>query len=627
MRRWTRTRQVLRACLLACAVAVSIAGLASGAEPIRYVVDLQAPATQRVRVTLRIPDAPPATEIQMPAWNNLYQIRDFVRDVQDLQGACNGQQVTLLRVDLETWRGPSQSCRNLEVRYAVDAHEEGPFSSVFNTRHAFLNFATVLFYLPRERSRSVRVRFVLPAGWRLATFLDPGDGPDEFQAANYDVLVDSPAEAGNFQEYTFTQQDAERATGAATGSAAGERKATYRVIVHADAADYSPQRLLASLEKITGAATAMMRDVPFSNYTFIFHFPREGGGGGMEHRNGTAISVPASDVRDHWGRVEATAAHEFFHLWNVKRIRPQALEPIDYVHGNDTRDLWFAEGVTSTYGTLTLLRAGLMTPQEFYLELAGEIDSLQARPARGSQSLETSGREAWLEKYADYFRPDRSISYYNKGELVGFLLDLALRHASHNRAGLDEIMRRLNEEFARRGRFYTESDLRRLVHESAPQFSAADAFFNDYLHGTQELDYDTYLGYAGLRVRVEAHETPALGFTAATGFEGTLRVASIEPGSPAEQAGLATGDVLVKMNGRNLTEAPQSRLAGMTPGEKVKFQVRRARRNLEFKYHLGTTTETRYRVEEIPGSSAGQLEIRRGWLQGTTTPGEVVSRQ
>ena len=173
-------------------------------------------------------------------------------------------------------------------------------------------------------------------------------------------------------------------------------------------------------------------------------------------------------MRDNHGYLESVAAHEFFHAWNVKRIRPQSLEPVDYINGNDTRDLWLCEGVTNTYAQLALLRAGLIDRDTFYARVAGAIQVLQSRSARRFQSAETSGREAWLEKYSDYNRSERSISYYNKGELLGYLLDLGIRHASHNQAGLDDVMRRLNQDFARRGRFYTLADLAAIMAQLAP---------------------------------------------------------------------------------------------------------------------------------------------------------------
>ena len=443
--------------------------------------------------------------------------------------------------------------------------------------------------------------FLLPTGWKLATLLEEGETPGEFQAANYDVLADSAAEAGTFQGYNYTQNGA-----------------TFRVVVHAHPADYSPDRLLNSLKKITAVETSLMRDVPFSRYTFILHFERPGSGGGMEHRYGTAISAPAGELARHWEHIESTVAHEFFHLWNVKRIRPQSLEPIDYVHGNDTRDLWFSEGVTSTYGELALLRAGLISPKTFYRRLAAEIEILQTRPARRYQSLEEAGCEVWLEKYSEYYRPERSISYYNKGALLGFLLDLEIRHATRNRRSLDDVMRRLNEDFARRNRFFTQADLRQVIRDLAPEYAGLDAFFRDYLSGTREIDYDTILGFAGLLLVRETIERPAVGFLAVQRFDGPIEVESVEPGSNAERAGIARGDILLKMNGETLSSIPSEPVSSMKPGQRVSFDVRRGERTVKVEYHLGRKQATAYRIEETSSATPDEVRVRQGWLEGKT---------
>jgi predicted metalloprotease with PDZ domain len=568
---------------------------------IRYTLDLRATDTHEAKIEMDVPNVLPQTPIQFPAWNALYQIRDFVRDVEHVRAECDGHEQKLIRVDLETWRTGSQPCSTLAVRYAVYVNDEGPFSSVLNEHHSFLNLAMLLFYLPQGRDRPVRAAFILHEGWRLGTLLAASDPSGEFVAANYDALVDSPVEAGHFDDFSYQQGGA-----------------TFRVIVDASPQDYSSARLLASLEKITATETAMMRDVPFSRYTFIFHFLPVAGGGGMEHAYGTAISLPASSVRENWGYVESTAAHEFFHLWNVKRIRPAGLEPVDYVHGNDTSALWFSEGVTSTYQELTLVRAGLTSREEFYRRIAYQVGMLQERPARLFQSVEQAGRSAWLEKYLDYLRPERSISYYNKGELLGFLLDLAIRHATQNQHSLDDVVRRLNEEFGKRGRFFTEADLRNLVAELAPSFTDRDAFFDDYVSGTRELDYNTYLGYAGLQLVTTPAAQGALGFRAERGISGPVTVESVDPDSNAEHAGVLKGDVLLKMNNRPLSGLPEQVLGSSKGGEKVEFQVQRGNRLLTVKYRLEESHITSYRVEEIPNATEEQLRVREGWLEGKT---------
>jgi predicted metalloprotease with PDZ domain len=592
------TRAIFLLCVaLLFASTCAAAGDAKAAEPIRYELDLRQPITHLVGVRMTVADAAPSTEIQFPSWNALYQIRDFVRHVQELHAACDGRAADLIPVDIDTWRTGPVACRQLEVRYGVYADEESVFSAVLNDQHAFLNLAQVLFYLPAERDRAVRTKFLLPEGWKLATPLDQAGDTEDYAARNYDRLVDSPVEAGRFAEYSYEQSGAE-----------------YRVVVYAEEARYSPEKLLESLKRITATETGLMQDVPFRHYTFFLHFLPVGGGG-MEHADGAAIAYPAAALGSNWEGLETTLAHEFFHLWNVKRIRPQGLEPVDYVHGNDTRDLWFSEGVTSTYEELVLVRSGLISRQDFYGRLAREIGSLQERPARLLLNVELAGLDAWLEGYPDYFRPERSISYYNKGALIGFLLDLAIRQATGGRESLDDLMRALNRDFAQRGRFFQDRDLVALIAELTGGHLDAGTFFGDYVTGLRELDYGKYLGYAGLKLTREAVEVPAWGFQTSRGFGGPVRVESVESGSEAEQAGLRPGDVLTTLNGQPLA-VPPAEVAGVKPGDKVKLEVERHSRKLTLKFSLGGGEQLRYRIQEDPRATAEALRLRDGWLQG-----------
>ena len=595
-------------CLIPCA--------AEAAQPIRYVVDLRAPERHLIQVKLNIPDATAGTEIQIPTWSCLYQIRDFVKNVEDMKGDCDGQPADLTREDLNTWRGPNRSCRDLAFHYSVYADADGPFDSMLDGDHSFLNLAMVLFYLPRERQRPVHVKFQLPAGWKLATLLD-GEG-DEFPAVDYDALVDSPVEAGHFEDFSYPQDFTP------AGASASETKhATIRVIIHADPADYSADRILSSLKEITTEETTLMQDLPFRRYTFILHFPHDGGGtGGMEHRDGAAIAVSASAIRDNQRSLESVAAHEFFHAWNVKRIRPQALEPVDYIHGNDTGDLWLCEGVTNTYAELALLRAGLSDRERFYAHLARAIQVLQGHGARGLQSVETSGREAWLEKYSDYNRSARSISYYNKGELLGYLLDLGIRHASQNQAGLDDVMRRLNQDFARRGRFYTLQDVRAIIAQLAPTFEV-NQFLRDYVQGTQELDYSTYFGHAGLLFAMHTEDLPVPGFSASRNADGLLQVDSVDTGSDAESGGLQEGDVLMRVDGELLPPGPKPALPSWRPGQTVELQIARDGETHLLRFRIGVNPKISIQIEEDPQAGPDQLRVREGWLLGgnNSSPG------
>ena len=582
----------------------------SAAQPVSYVVDLRTPNIHLVGVTMSVPEAKPGTRIQFPTWTALYQIRDFVRNMVNLQARCDGAQFQLSRLDMNTWATGNESCRTLEVSYAVYVAEASVFSSELDTEHAYLNLAMVLFYLPQERDRAVRILFYNMPKWNLATLLP---GPDEegwHAARNYDELVDSPVEAGQFQEYRYEQKGAE-----------------YRIVVHANPRVYDAKRLLESVKKITAAGTGLMGDVPYSRFTFIYHFQGEGGGGGMEHRDGTAITIVGNNPSGNWQVFESTTAHEFMHVWNVKRIRPQGLEPVDYVHGNDTSELWLCEGVSTTLAEYALLRAGLTSRKALYARIAAEINNLHARPARRIQSVEEAGREAWLEKYPDYLRPERSISYYNKGEIVGFLLDLAIRHATGSQRSLDDFFRRLNEDFAKRGRFYTRQDLLRILQELAPVGCDFQEFFRENVSGTEELDYATYLGYAGLKLNRELGEKPKLGFTAVQNFNGPIIVQSLEPESRAERAGLESGDILLEMDGQPLNSPPQSLRKGLTPGREVRFRIRRGQEEKDVRFRIDSAVGTTYSIEEDKKATDAQRTLRNHWLNGTTIPSAGVKKQ
>jgi predicted metalloprotease with PDZ domain len=257
-----------------------------------------------------------------------------------------------------------------------------------------------------------------------------------------------------------------------------------------------------TLTAIVEYQTKLMGEAPFEEYLFLFHIGRRFGGGGMEHSNSTAISAASGTALDN------VSAHEFFHLWNVKRIRPQSLEPVDRTREMFTPALWFAEGVTSTYAAYTLVRAGLWSKGEFLDDLGEQITMLQRRPARRWQSAEESSLTTWFDKYPLYERSEYSISYYNKGQLLGVGLDLVIRDATDNRASLDDVLRKLNEQYARQGRFYPDSEgirtaAEEVIRERRPG-AAADLrlFFSRYVSGTDELPFAQWLSIAGLALRV-----------------------------------------------------------------------------------------------------------------------------
>ena len=333
----------------------------------------------------------------------------------------------------------------------------------------------------------------------------------------------------------------------------------------------------------------------------------------MEHANSTAIYVQSFDY------LSNVSAHEFFHLWNVKRIRPASLEPLDYTREMYTRSLWFAEGVTNTYGSYTLVRTGLWNKQDFYRDLSSQISELETRPAERWQSAEQSSLDAWLEKYALYNQPQRSVSYYTKGQVLGVLLDILLRDRSDNQRSLDDLMRTMNQDFAKPGKYYRDSLDVRLTAEKLVDGSLED-FFSKYISGAAPLPYEELFSRAGLELRETESVRATLGFTLQREPNGPWFVASIEPGTSAEKSELKVGDEILRWNSSDTPRRPERWASQQKAGDELRLRVRRDEKEETLTLHLGEVRERVYEVVESSTVSDRAKRIRDGILHGTTDP-------
>lgn len=583
-------------------VVAMLASMKTASATIRYTISLAHPEQHIFHVTMQVPNAGHDLIVAMPAWNATYDIRDFAYRVSDVQAwrgvQASGERLDVVKLDKQTWRisaTNSEALGTVTIQYEDFWDDPGPFSSQLNEHHAFLNLAEVLFYVPTRRAGKSEVTYEdLSPNWRIAEELFRGDEKHSFVAENYDALVDAPAEIGTFQELLLPATNAH-----------------FRVVV--DGTDWSQTELRDALEKIVTYETGMMRDTPFREYTFFFHFGpyTEAGGGGMEHSNCTAVAVPSGEA------APAVAAHEFFHLWNVKRIRPQTLQPVDYTKEMWTRALWFAEGVTSTYASFAMVRTGLWDRQRFYQDLAQQFTTLEARPAHLWQSAEESSLDTWLDKYSYYNQPQISISYYNKGQILGVMLDLAIRDATDNRKSLDDVLRAMDQDYAHRGKFYDDSAG---VEQEVERVSGRSfkEFFAKYVAGTAEIPYNDFLRAAGLQANPEERDVADLGFTASRAADGNFSVESVTPGSRAEKAGLQAGDAIVQFNGQPFGGPAMRFLFQSAPGTAVTMRIRRNGSTRDLSFELGKRAVQVYSISEIANASDRQKRIREGMLKGTT---------
>ena len=571
---------------------------ASSNATIQYSISLDHPEQHLFHVTMTIPDVKGEVTVQMAAWNALYQIRDFSAHVQQVSASAGTETATVEKLDKQTWRIKGNGA--ITVRYAAYWDDVGPFGTQLNGEHAFINPAMILFYIPDRRAEDVALTVPNPPenwlpGSALVGGIESMGGAQAFffKATTYDALADGPIELGKFQEFDLPGVSPR-----------------ISVVVHGD--KWRKKQVEEELKRICQYEIRLMEGAPFDHYTFILHIGRGAGGGGMEHSYSTAIGVPSDEY------LSGVAAHEFFHLWNVKRIRPATLEPVDYTKEQYTRALWFAEGVTSTYGSYTLVRSGIWSKDRFYEDLGEQITELESRPANHWQSAEQSSLDAWLEKYQIYNQPDYSVSYYTKGQVLGDLLDILIRDRTNNAKSLDNVLREMNKDFAKQGKFYRDSLDVRLTAEKVAGGSFED-FFQKYVAGTEPFPYQQVLSLAGLELRTTEQRRASLGFAGERESSGVFIVRAVDADGLAAQAGLRVGDAILTWNSGDVPRRPSRWVMDQNPGDLLALRIRRDDKEMPVEFHLGETKETAYEVLEDSLVPEKARRIREGLLRGETS--------
>ena len=559
---------------------------------IGYSVNLQLRAEHRCQVEMRIRGINhPYLDLSLPAWTNLYQLRNFVDNLSEITASdTDGEPLEVRRIGSHTWRVKTDAVASLSVRYQVFANVPGDFYSLIDENHAFLNGANVFLYLQQHRHMPHRAEFEdLDPTWRIATGLDQDGSEIAFRAQDYDHLIDCPFEISDFQRIDFRSHGVD-----------------FEIVYHGQRGVEEPEKFRSTLEPLVETSFQLMQDVPLKRYVFIYHFTGVKRGGGMEHRNSSAINKPPAvepitSARNYLG-IAGVSAHEFFHLWNVKRIRPHHyLEP-DWTRPIPTPALWFSEGFTSYYGSLILLRSGLYTPARFFRSIAGRIRAIEGRSSHRSLSVERVSADAWRYPEPSYLLPENSYSYYSKGAVLAFLADLKIRFETKGRRSLDDVMRFLNWFYAKPGKGFKPQDLPR-VFSSLCECDFSE-FFENYVSGTDALPYEEYLALAGLElVRGEKAATD-FGFEATSNHGEPPIVARIDEDSAAAEAGLQLGDVV------------RSRYRGTEAGEEVSLKISRDGREQDLSFLTGKKQVLTIQIGSLEDPSPAQRRVRKGLVEG-----------
>lgn len=568
---------------------------------IGYTVSMTKPWTHLLEVEMRVTSEqmPAKLDVSLPVWTpGSYLIREYAKHVQDFSAAdSSGGALAWQKTNKNTWQIDATGKKSVVIKYNVYANELTVRTNELNSEHAFFNNGALLMNVRGWLSAPSTVKVNPYGNWKVATGLKKVEGKENtFRAENFDILYDSPFEVSDFKEINFTVQGK-----------------PHRFVFCGDG-NYNLERVAADTAKIVEEAYKIFGEFGYDDYTFIVNLR---GGGGLEHLNSTALQFSKFGFTTRYTDFLALVAHEYFHNFNVKRIRPDALGPFDYDNENYTKLLWLAEGGTSYYESILMRRAGLISDREFLSGKASQIQALQDRPGRFQQSVEESSFDSWIK----YYRPDENavnnqISYYDKGEIVAFLLDMEIRRSSGGAKSLDDVMRHLYNEFFKKGRNYTPADLKSAADTMAGR--KLDEFFSKYVSGREELDYNSILKSFGLELLAKspnAKEQPYFGAMTMTQGD-RLNVTAVVAGSPAWEQGVNTGDQIIAIDGNRATQQNfQSFISTKQPGDKVKLTIFRFDEIMELEITLGGRANPDYRFNKLNEPTDEQKALYKDFLR------------
>lgn len=541
-------------------------------------------------------------DVKMPVWApGSYLVREFSKSVEGFAATASGKALKHEKVRKNAWRIYTKRANAVKIKYRVYAFEVSVRTSFIDDTHAFLSSTGVFMHPDGLLNNPSTVKIIPYSGWtKVSTGLEPVAGKAfTYTAADFDILYDSPIEVGNQDVFEFTASGVKHEVAMYGGG------------------NYDKEQLKVDMAKIVEQGTAIYGENPNKHYTFIVH-NFTNGSGGLEHLNSTVLGASrnAYNNRAGYNGFLNLVAHEYYHLWNVKRMRPIALGPFDYDNENYTTNLWVAEGFTAYYENKLMLRAGFITEREFVDQLVTAVSNVSNIPGAQVQSVAEASFDAWIKLY----RPNENsnnttVSYYAKGEVVGILMDIAIAQATKGAKSLDDVMKAMYWQNKAQKRGYTDAEFKAMVEKISGQ-DFTD-FWAKYVNGTTLPEYAKYFAYAGIKVtnELEGKSSPYLGLTSKK-TEGRMFISAVLRNSAAWVDGLNVNDELISIDGVPI-EAAVERMPAITSkkvGDVVVIKVARDGQLKDFKVTLKNYHGIKLVGEIDDQASELQKKVRQRWF-------------
>jgi len=544
-------------------------------------------------------------DFKMPVWTpGYYQKLDYAKNVAALKATDEtGKELKWEKTADNTWRVFSNNSNRVNLAYEVKTVRSFVATPYVDDNRAYILPAGVFLYIDKMLDHPVQLIIVPDAKWkRVATGLDSIAGKKfTYTAPDFDILYDSPLLVGDLEELPSFKI----------------RGITHRFIGY-KLGDFDREQFILDLKKIVEASVNIIGHIPYKHYTFI---AIGSGPGGIEHLNNTTFGFNGANFnkRENYIRTLHFLAHEYFHHYNVKRIRPIELGPFDYDKGSRTKMLWISEGLSVYYEYIVVKRAGITTDAELLNAFRGNIVAFENKPGKLYQTLEQASYETWSDgpfgRTGD--EVNKTISYYDKGPAVGLLFDFKIRQATSNKKSLDDVMRFLYKEYyQKKKRGFTETELKSAF-ENVAGSSLAEEF--EYVTTTKVLNYPKYFNYAGLNIdtSIQVLPGPYAGFTVRE-REDSVFIAAVDYESPAWNAGLRRGQQVLEIDWQKATgKLCNTILSNMEIGKMIKMKIALPGKKSEYKNIFPVRKKERtFNIKTIENPNTPQKQILESWLKG-----------